>query len=163
MDVKEIVARIEQGDFSFIEKAVNSPTETRHKVIANVSDAVSIAIASRDLLIENYKRQLQNLLFNEDEGFPEFSSSVISSIVDLRSALLASYFYNVNWFNSLTFSLEKKISMANQLIEKVSEFNVSYCPKLWSNIANVDPNIVALITYSNVKSSVSSDADVEEI
>ncbi len=164
MRVIDIVAKIESGDFSSIFDAVEKTNpEQRQKVIASVSDAFSLAIASRDVLINNYRRQLQKLLLDEDNEFPDFSLSVIDSIKDLQSALRAGYLYNARWFNSLNFSIEKKISMANQLIQKVSQFNSSYCPKLWSSIANCNPEIIEIISYSDNKSSISTVEEAEEI
>lgn len=152
MEVADILKQIEKGDFQSVAGLIEeAPPQTRSEVIAKVSQAMTIAISFRDSLIAQYRDRLAKFLEFEDESFPDFSIGVIDSINTPLAALRASTYYDVTWFNSLSFDTSKKVLMAQKLIDKVSEFNKSYCPQIWKSIANQDPSVIAAITYINPK------------
>ncbi len=147
MDVSEIIACIREGQFDRIVEGMEG--KNTREVIASISEATSLVLFEKNAQIDHYRKRLRKYMREADETFPAFADGVLSTIKDADKAFNAGTIFNVQWFNDLEFDTDKKISLARQLIDRVSQFNPTYCPRVWHSIAGSDPSVLNSITYEN--------------
>lgn len=132
---------------------INSSTmqeEQKHEIVAIAQKTVANYQNKVDQLqikIDNLQTELKNLYLFTEKDFDSFSSNLVGYINSPDNYFTAQAIYNVEWFKNLPYSLDKKIQIAQMLIDTVNGYNSSYTASLWHSIVNKDYEVLQSIRF----------------
>ncbi len=132
---------------SRIMKQLESPTVEAADMRQSIEDLGYVLYQDQQEL-QNLRKQLTEYEKAADEGFSAFQDSILSIIDDQNTAFNAQYFYNKDWFKSLSLSIDAKKQLTQALALKVGSFNETYVPDFWDQIIKQDADTLESIQYT---------------
>lgn len=96
---------------------------------------------------DQLRHQLAQFIKFVDGGVNNFMSTLISEIVDDKSAFAAAHHYTSFWFRRQAMSSSSKCVFAGMLIKAVSGFNPRYVQPLWMALADHDEDAISQVDF----------------